>query len=962
MKRQRKMKSDGRNKRRKVEEHTNTTRSVNCKPFTMTRWSLHSIFIAVILIVISCVLPVQTQIVSLKDETQSRINYGANFKHLTSYKPTVDIYRVTFAVTIPQLTQMWQHAHINGTYRETGNSHNVTKAHFVEGNKVVDHAQTNTCFQITLTSTWFEEVTDEQMDIVGFERFVPCYQYRANIRFLWNASLEQYRSLHDMVDAIHALLPYNPSNPTQRIKERALLPIIGQLSKSLFGTASSEDVEILAKSVKQISETVNQELDIFKRTTGDMSSYMQKSNAQMDRLVKNVQDISLENFRFMENYTNDYNVRMSYANNVTLYMIKWIFHSNILLNHYESYLQAVTTLSAGHLSSFLIDEETLKKALVHVQEEIQAIHTTLQISHMETKFYYSHGTFVYMAINDTIYITLQLPLSTFDLPFHIYKVETFPMILQDHEHVTQLTDLPHVIAVSQALDFYYTLSETEAYNIQDTNHNKIQRVYYALDNDTCVIALFTENRKQINSKCKYTITPYTKKQQIFHQSDYSYILLNVQQYTLTCSNGTYTQQGCTSCVITIPVTCSYWDEITYVPPALSVNPSIAKKGHITNLAVIQKFFPAETFDQIEADKLLPEPPQVNIPSFKFFEHKVAKSLAAISDGRLDLDKTVERVKNDEVIVSALSQSIILGDVPLAPDFWITYPGVTLLTTSSALLLTILCLAFMSLKIRKLSIAFAVMQQMNGAHAHLQFQYEQLPTQLIVAGNMSDRQPLHTLVIEVSAKTGPMAVTIVILIALLGWIVYKCCKKRCEQLNMLSEMDLVLEIILAQRSTIVLLRKFRGRPANYLLVPGWGNSQNHDIILTGTLFPTLHINWTNAYLFDTITNTRIHLNNSYPISWIKTIQIRQVLKRECVCQPLWLYQGQFFVVSGENNAINAQITSVPNTRHDIQNTTMIMTDTNMQAETSFTRDTGIRASIRRMFGTQQRLYPILHDPV
>jgi hypothetical protein len=120
-------------KRRRKDEQMYVKTSPDCVSNSNTKRTFVATFVTVILIIISCVHKVDSQFISpLTDETRSRLNYGVNFKHVTSYKPTTDIYRITFAVTIPQLTQTWQHAHTNGSYRQTGKNQNVTKAHFLQ--------------------------------------------------------------------------------------------------------------------------------------------------------------------------------------------------------------------------------------------------------------------------------------------------------------------------------------------------------------------------------------------------------------------------------------------------------------------------------------------------------------------------------------------------------------------------------------------------------------------------------------------------------------------------------------------------------------------------------------------------------------------------------------------------------------------------------------------------------------
>jgi hypothetical protein len=303
----------------------------------------------------------------------------------------------------------------------------------------------------------------------------------------------------------------------------------------MFGTATSKDVQMLAKAVVQMTETSNRELKIFKKTTADMSSFAEKSNAQMEKLIANVQTVSIQNFKIYENLTQTFATRMLYANNITLHLSKWIFHTTLLLNHYESFLEAVTALSNGKLHPFLVDEDMLKNAISHVADELMTNYTEHRIIYTSPKFYYTYGKYVYGVVNNKLYITMRIPLTTIEQPFHLYKVERFPMIIDVNEHVTQIMGIPEAVAISRDRSRYLTFGNNEDFQRAQNNfHSEIQSSFRKKTEGVCIIDLFVDNRDAIDKNCKYTVSPNAKQSMIYHWNESSYLLINVKQYKLTC--------------------------------------------------------------------------------------------------------------------------------------------------------------------------------------------------------------------------------------------------------------------------------------------------------------------------------------------------------------------------------------------------------------------------------------------
>lgn len=95
---------------------------------------------------------------------------------------------------------------------------------------------------------------------VHFHEFAPCGSDAECITF--NDYLKSINNIHfktashvnETLKNIHSLMPKSDILRTMKTK-RALLSFVGSLSKSLFGTATMDDVNILARHINQLTRT-----------------------------------------------------------------------------------------------------------------------------------------------------------------------------------------------------------------------------------------------------------------------------------------------------------------------------------------------------------------------------------------------------------------------------------------------------------------------------------------------------------------------------------------------------------------------------------------------------------------------------------------------------------------------------------------------------------------------------------
>ena len=94
--------------------------------------------------------------------------------------------------------------------------------------------------------------------------------------------------LNSTVETIKKLVPKLDVHKSR--SRRSLLPFIGQFSKSLFGTATVDGVNILAKHMNAITKRTRQMASLLAQHEDDLSSFVTTANHRMDNLMKGIKE------------------------------------------------------------------------------------------------------------------------------------------------------------------------------------------------------------------------------------------------------------------------------------------------------------------------------------------------------------------------------------------------------------------------------------------------------------------------------------------------------------------------------------------------------------------------------------------------------------------------------------------------------------------------------------------------
>ncbi|CAC5388717.1 unnamed protein product [Mytilus coruscus] len=157
------------------------------------------------------------------------------------------------------------------------------------------------------------------------------------------------------VEVIHQLIPHinieDKSNTESRLK-RGLFDFIGSISKSLFGTATTEDVNRLAKHVNILIRRNNEFAKDITHHDKLLSSYMSKTNKRFDNIIVGIKN----NYEGIQNITKETAKFISQFEKISIKLSKFLLkqmNETAEINKYLEELKiAVHELVKGKLSPF----------------------------------------------------------------------------------------------------------------------------------------------------------------------------------------------------------------------------------------------------------------------------------------------------------------------------------------------------------------------------------------------------------------------------------------------------------------------------------------------------------------------------------------------------------------------------------------------------------------------------------
>jgi hypothetical protein len=509
-------------------------------------------------------------------------------------------------------------------------------------------------------------------DLAGLS---PLVQHQSLRIHLLNEDLNKL-----MIDIRNLLKNYNVTYKTDSRKKRALLPFIGSISRSLFNTATMDDIN---RIVKHIDAFESKEIHFNSGTTAILES--------MQSLIKNqdhrVQILERTLHKFTEYYSiSAQNFTVNAVNLLGFYSLKYDTLLQLKINLIR--LQTgIATLMQGYLSPHLISTTLIKHMIANITSYLQSNHSTFSLVHKDVRSYYHIQNIVFCVKGTQLYIMMKVPLSSLETRMNIYKVTTFSSPFPHLNNTGLQFDLVDMyFAINFDEKMYLELSMVDYLHCSGLQLKRCDNnlmIRNIVNNPSCLVAIYLDNLHLIKQLCNTVLlkhinpTPLTR---VINLHNGSFVVSTTQSdWSMTCKDLLPTTiKPCLFCVLTLPCECAIHAHTFSILPhsfncnfnnILTVN-SLPNMPLLVNNDLIFESMANLNHVQSKINSLLSD--------FKILEHNFHSSLLSDQPIKLSLNKLLNQAKmkdrayiND---ITALHASLgYLTDDRVSTSIpWLTY--------------------------------------------------------------------------------------------------------------------------------------------------------------------------------------------------------------------------------------------------------------------------------------------------
>ncbi|KAK3097343.1 hypothetical protein FSP39_008811 [Pinctada imbricata] len=249
------------------------------------------------------------------------------------------------------------------------------------------------------------------------------------------------REIHSLIPRTRFLEPKTYIGSSR--SRRGLFDFIGDISKSLFGTATSDDVNTLKRHMEILNKNNKKVVKAMAMQEKHLSSFISTVNHRFDNVMSAVH----ENHKDTVALTSLLHTSIDALEHEMIILEELILKqtnaSSQLKLSLEHLKLGIHDLVKGKLSPFLITTNAIKSSIRQVQTIINEKFPHFHIIHKDPLYYFSYGDFLFSRSRSKLYLLLKIPISPFLKPLTVYNIYSFPVpINSTSKHATQLMDLP----------------------------------------------------------------------------------------------------------------------------------------------------------------------------------------------------------------------------------------------------------------------------------------------------------------------------------------------------------------------------------------------------------------------------------------------------------------------------------------------------------------------------------------
>ncbi|XP_055958012.1 uncharacterized protein LOC130013243 [Patella vulgata] len=338
---------------------------------------------------------------------------------------------------------------------------------------------------------------------------------------------------------IKKLIPEITSVTKVRSK-RAILGFIGQISRSLFGTATVKDVDLLAKHINALSRQNHKIAQELTQHADHFSSFMSTVDHRINNAILGIKQnhdaivFATNNIQTTYNNMRETFVAMSHL------LTDQMQQATVVNAYVEDLKLGIHSLVQNKLSPLIVPPHTLQRTLHQIHNLITRKYPQFKLLQPHAQYYYSNAQFILSRNRSKLYISLKVPIISNTHHLNLYEIVSLPVpINASSSHVTQLLDLQQYFAISHDHQHYVSFNFKLIQNCEGIDNlycvNKL--ALSAGTVSSCELSLFLDDKHGIRNLCNFRFRMNSLPSTVLELTPSSVILYNTPLIAINCASG-----------------------------------------------------------------------------------------------------------------------------------------------------------------------------------------------------------------------------------------------------------------------------------------------------------------------------------------------------------------------------------------------------------------------------------------
>ena len=349
----------------------------------------------------------------------------------------------------------------------------------------------------------------------------------------------------------------------------------------------------------------------------------------------------------------------------------WYLHSlnflnlhplQILLDESKSYLNSIDMLINGRLPPYVITESMINEMVVYVKRILESNFSHYKLVYTDYRDYYKLNDFSIQVMDDLVYVTLHLPLQSYNSSYILFQVRSIPITLHAHTNTSSKIVTSEYFLVSSDSKYFIEANEMLDVCLTDKGHCcKKMLLPRKFSSPSCTAAIFMDDAKSVKNQCELKLYKHDTDNFVYvldYENSTLFISTNDLSWAQICYEGGFqgiprSIESCNLCSIQRQCNCAIIANTFLIPSDIrackqNATFSVIKQHHLNLGTIIHAFddnWPSrmKVFGESSSNTSLvniPEPVQNFDKQFTKFEDKDYKY-------SIDLKKAITKLKNDK---------------------------------------------------------------------------------------------------------------------------------------------------------------------------------------------------------------------------------------------------------------------------------------------------------------------------